>query len=69
MDRATLEALKNEAEKRCTELFNQGQQINTELERSRGDFRTYESLLLNWQDSEPVLPNIIKPVKAKKVQD
>ena len=55
MDRETLENLKNNAEKRCTDLYNQAIEINTELERSRGDYRTYDSLLSNWQDSPPDL--------------
>ena len=67
MDKATLESLKNDAEKRCAELYNQGLQINTELERTRGDFRTIESLLANWQ--EKVEPEIVVNDISKAVDE
>lgn len=48
MDKAKLEELKGDAEKHCADLFAQINQLQTELERTRGDYRTYDSLLLNW---------------------
>lgn len=65
MDKAKLEQLKGIAEQRCTQLFGQIQELTTELERTRGDFRTYESLLFAMeQDPEPIEP----PKKKLKEQ-
>lgn len=52
MDKDTVLELKNAAEQRCGELFTQLQNVTTELERTRGDFRTYEGLLAKWGDSK-----------------
>lgn len=61
MDKARLEELRAEAERRCTELFNQVTGLQTELERTRGDYRTYDSLLLNWKEPEPATEPDKKP--------
>lgn len=61
MDKAELEKLKEAAEQRCQELFNQLQNVTTELERTRGDFRTYETLLANWtEEGEEKIEEAIK---------
>lgn len=57
---------KNQAEAHCRELFDrletlraQATQIEVELERSRGDYRTYDKLLVELtkeENGEAVLP-------------
>lgn len=65
MDKTTLESLKNAAAQRCQQWYDKSVEANTELERSRGDFRTYESLLLNWQ--EPLVNQVAEAeIVAKK---
>ncbi len=58
MEAERLRQLKTEAEKRCEELFTQSQNVLIALERSRGDYRTYESLLneVEAANNQPVTP-------------
>lgn len=65
MDKAKLEELRGIAEQRCNELFKQSQDIFAELERTRGDYRTYDSLLLNWIDNEVKEAEVVSPKKEK----
>jgi hypothetical protein len=50
MDKAQLEQLKADSEQRCKELYAQVQEVSAELERTRGDFRTYDLMLTNWPE-------------------
>jgi len=65
MDKAKLEELKGSAEQRCNELFKQVQDLTAELERTRGDYRTYDSLLSSWEEPTDV-SNVKKLDKAKE---
>lgn len=63
MDKETVTNLMDEAENRCRQLFdqlttlqNQAQQIEVELERTRGDFRTYKKIADEWTDPKATLP-------------
>jgi hypothetical protein len=60
MDKAQLESLKATAEQDCNRLFQQINDLQVELERKRGDFRTYESLLLSWED-KPLEGEVLPP--------
>lgn len=53
MDKARLQELRDQSEKRCAELFNQVTNLQTELERVRGEYRAYDALLSNWQEDAP----------------
>jgi len=61
MNKSELENLKVAAEQRCQQLFQQVNDTQVELERARGDFRTYESLLANWDDNETPAPLFQSP--------
>lgn len=57
MDKETITQYKDQSEAKCRELFDQLQtlqsqatQIEVELERTRGDFRTFTKLLDEWQE-------------------
>lgn len=57
MNKETLITLKAEAENTCRVLYDQLEtakaqiaQTEVELERSRGDFRTYSKLIDEWED-------------------
>lgn len=70
MDKTELIALKDVAEKRAKELFQQVNDIQVELERVRGDFRTYEGLLSNWKEKvETVASEVVDEVKKIEVTD
>jgi len=58
MDKEKLIALRAESENNCRVLYDQLEtakaqiaQIEIELERTRGDFRTYSKLFDEWKDS------------------
>lgn len=65
MDKDKLIALKAESENNCRVLYDQLEtakaqiaQIEVELERARGDFRTYGKLVDEWQDPTAETPAI-----------
>jgi hypothetical protein len=53
MEKAQLITLRQEAEQRCNTLYNQSVEINTELERCRGDFRTLDKLVNEFKPEPP----------------
>jgi predicted nuclease with TOPRIM domain len=76
MEKEKLVELRDEAENKCRELYDQletvrsqANQIEIELERTRGDFRTYGKLLNEWVDDSGgpnhVAPPIIPPLEDR----
>lgn len=55
MNEAELTELRDASEQRCNKLFNHMKETETELERCRGDFRTYNILIAKLQ--EHIQPN------------
>jgi hypothetical protein len=75
MDKETLVARKAEAENNCRVLYDQLEtaksqiaQIEVELERSRGDFRTYDKLVSEWQDPAPTPAYPLVPADANRIE-
>jgi hypothetical protein len=69
MERNQLQELKDASENRCKQLFEQINELTIELERTRGDFRTYENLLLNWRgESTMSFPEQVKPIYKEEIK-
>jgi hypothetical protein len=64
MDKARVAEWRDTAEKRCSDLFSQIQTLQTELERTRGEYRAFDTLLSNWENIPADEP--AKPLKEKK---
>lgn len=54
MDKARVIELRETAERRCADLYNQVTTLQTELERTRGEYRAYDALLSNWPEALPL---------------